>query len=76
MASVEMMRDAISKVYGPFATKWIRRCHSMSDEQVMAIYFRFKKDGKFDRRRKHVKTLQKKNEEYHQITLWECGLHI
>lgn len=76
MASVEMMRDAISKVYGPTAFKWILRCRKMKDEQVMAIYFRFKEDGKFDRRRKHVKTLQKKNEEYHQITLWECGLHV
>lgn len=74
--SIEQMRGMISKVYGPEASNWILRCHRMKDEQVMAVYYRMKEAGKFDKRRKEVKANNKKNEEYHQVTLWEYGIDI
>lgn len=74
--SIEQMRGMISKVYGPTAFKWILRCRKMKDEQVIAVYYRMKEAGKFDKRRKEVKDIQKKNEQYHQMTLWEYGVDI
>lgn len=44
--SVTQMRDAITRVYsGP---KWKRKVANMDDSQVIAIYNKFLREGKFD----------------------------
>ena len=68
---VEVMRDQISQVYGPDALRWKLRCKNMPNRQVVAIYLHMKEKGKFDKRRKGVKQMQKKAEGYHQMTLWD-----
>ena len=73
---IEMMRDEISKVYGPEATKWIIKCKNMPTRQVVAIYLKMKEKGKFDKRRKHVKTIQSGFNQYHQMTLWDYGVDL
>ena len=75
-SDIENMRSAISKVYGPEASSWIIRCKNMSDRQVIAIYLRMKEKGKFDKRRKKVKEINKKNESYRQLTLWDYGIDL
>lgn len=44
--NVEDMRSAISDVYP--SGSWTRKCDRMSDEQVTAVYLKFKAQGKFD----------------------------
>lgn len=39
--SVEQMRNEIKKPYGP---KWHKRVDKMPDKQVIAIYYRFRRD--------------------------------
>lgn len=73
---IEQMRDQISGVYGPEATKWIIRCKNMKPRQVLAVYLHMKEKGKFDKRRKEVRITQDKNERYHQMTLWDYGFDL
>lgn len=44
---VEQMRKALEDVYP--VDRWLHKVSRMSDEQVMAVYYRFLYDGKFDR---------------------------
>ena len=73
---IEQMRSQISMVYGPEATSWIIRCKNMPDRQVVAIYLKMKEKGKFDRRKKHVRTIQSKVNQYHQMTLWDYDIEL
>lgn len=73
-ADVEKMRKDISQVYGPDALNWVIKCQNMKPRQVVAIYLKMKEKGKFDKRRKGVKQLQKKAEGYHQMTLWDYDI--
>lgn len=73
---IEAMRDLISKAYGPDASRWILRCKRMNTSQVVAVYLRMKERGMFDRRRKRVKELQRKSDEYQQMTLWDYGVDL
>lgn len=45
--SVDQMREAITKVYP--AERWQKKVAKMSEEQVMAIYFKFAQSGKLDK---------------------------
>ena len=73
---IETMRKEISMVYGTDATRWIIRCMNMPPRQVAAIYLKMKEKGKFDKRRKGVRTRYKKGEIYHQMTLWDYGYDL
>ena len=73
---IEAMRDQISKVYGPYALNWILQCQRMPTRQVVAIWLRMKEKGKFDKRRKEVRKIQEKNQNYHQMTLWDYGIDL
>lgn len=44
----ELMRKEIKKVYNN--KKWSSKVDRMLDNQVMAIYFRMLKDGKFEKK--------------------------
>lgn len=44
---IEQMRKALEDVYP--VDRWLHKVSRMSDEQVMAVYYRFLYDGKFDR---------------------------
>ena len=44
---VEQMRKALEDVYP--VDRWLHKVSRMSDEQVMAVYYRFLYSGKFDR---------------------------
>ena len=47
---VEQMRCLISKVYeGP---KWKDKVRHMPDNQVIAVYYKFAQNGKFDKKKK------------------------
>lgn len=59
--SIDFMKNEIMKKYGP--TIRGQKVNNMHDYQVLAIYNRLL----------HSKTLEKKQEEYHQITLKEYG---
>lgn len=45
--SVDQMREVITKVYP--AERWQKKVAKMSEEQVMAIYFKFAQSGKLDK---------------------------
>ena len=45
--SVDQMREVITKVYP--AERWQKKVAKMSEEQVMAIYFKFVQSGKLDK---------------------------
>lgn len=47
--TVNNMREAISSVYGP---AWKYRVDKMADNQVIAIYHKFLKDGKLDKQKR------------------------
>lgn len=62
MLTIADMRETISKVY---STKtWPYRVSLMPDSQVIAIYYSFLERGKLE-------GMNKKTEEFHQITLEE-----
>lgn len=46
--SIEQMRVEISKVYP--GMKWRKRVQSMSDQQVLAIFKSFARNGKLEKR--------------------------
>ena len=46
--TVDEMRCAIKKVY--YSPAWFRKVAAMYDNQVIAIYYRFLADGKFDKK--------------------------
>lgn len=48
----------------------------MSTSQVVAIWLKMKEKGKFDRRRKEVRKIQEKNQNYHQMNLWDYGIDL
>ena len=50
------MRAAITSVY-PNAT-WKYRVDKMGDNQVIAIYYKFQEEGKFDKKKKEKVTGQ------------------
>ena len=62
--TVDRMRAEIAKVYN--APRWIARVQAMPDNQVIAIYHKFLKVGKFDKPR-HLR----KKEEYEQLTIFD-----
>lgn len=50
---IESMRDDISKVYdGP---RWKERVRYMHDDQVIAVWNKFKESGKFEKRKTNKK---------------------
>lgn len=44
---VDQMRKALEDVYP--VDRWLHKVSRMSDEQVMAVYYRFLYDGRFDK---------------------------
>lgn len=48
--TVQQMRNKIISVYEGMA--WRRRVENMPDDQVIAIYYRFLEDGKFNQPKK------------------------
>lgn len=63
---VDEMRTKIMSVY-PFFT-WQDRVRHMKNDQVIAIYYKFLKDGKFDKKKKKGK---KPKQLYYQYTLYD-----
>lgn len=61
--TVEQMRSAIADVY--FGPIWKAKVARMPDYQVMAIYFRFEKEGQFNQ----SKPVKKKECGVEQITI-------
>ena len=53
--NINQMRDQIIAPYN--STRWHQKVSTMSDEQVIAIYFRFLNAGKFDKMLKRTKRL-------------------
>jgi hypothetical protein len=43
MSDIHVMRDALSRLYGPV---WNAKVKKMTDNQVIAIYKKFKLEGK------------------------------
>lgn len=63
--SVDQMRKAIIDVYP--GTSWLNRVYRMGDNQIIAIYYKFKKEGKFDK----VKPQKSPGENFHQMTIYD-----
>ena len=55
--TVEEMRVLVTKVY-PNET-WEARVRGMSDEQVMALYFKFRDNGRLDREPNYYESTRK-----------------
>lgn len=56
-------RNMIASVYD--SVSWKRKVRDMGDGQVLAIYYKFLAEGKFD------KKPEKKKEEFRQMTIWD-----
>lgn len=67
MRNMEMMRTKIMSVY-PFLG-WQEKVRKMKDNQVIAIYYKFLSEGKFDKKGK--KKEKNNSTEYYQYTLYD-----
>lgn len=66
---VRDMRTAIKSAYP--GIKWESKVNAMPDNQVVAIYNHFIRDGVFNK----IRTPGKASDpNFHQMTLWEIGL--
>lgn len=65
---IDKMRAEIKEVYPGW--KWRTRVDGMSDNQVFAIFLKFKSEGRFDKPRKTVKK-KEPVVDYHQVTIDE-----
>lgn len=73
MADIGYMRSKISQVY-PYP-KWTERVKWMPDNQVMAIYYKFRDEGRFDgvttkKQEKKIK-VEIPKEQYVQMSIWD-----
>lgn len=66
--SVEQMRDAISWVIPN--EKWKYKVSKMADDQVMAIYFKFKQEGRFGTKRYYGEPVTEQPEAV-QMTIYD-----
>ena len=62
--TVNQMRHDISKVYS--GVKWKRKVENMSDNQVIAVYYKFERSGKFSERYREKRTNSKFSERYRE----------
>ena len=62
---IASMRKAIANVYN--SPRWSNRVARMPDNQVIAIYYRFLEQGRFER----VDPKSVSEEKNHQITIFE-----
>lgn len=62
--SVEEMREKIGKIYGG---KWKYKVFRMPHNQVIAIYYKFLAEGRFDRH----KPSKNPDDDLEQITIWD-----
>lgn len=73
--TTSQMKMQISEVYN--TPSWRDSVARMSDGQVAAIYYRFLRENKFNKKKAptHRQPEEKPQiENIHQITLFECGL--
>lgn len=62
---ISWYRNKVAHVPKYCGAKWQQKVNRMSDSQVMALYFSFKKRGYFDKRKKN------KEPTYTQLTLFD-----
>ena len=60
--SIEQMRDKIASVYDGIG--WKNKVHFMPEDQVMAIYYKFREQGYFKKKKES-------KPKYKQMTLWD-----
>lgn len=65
---IDRMRAEIKEVYPGWG--WRKRVDSMADNQVFAIFLKFKSEGRFDKPKK-VNNKKEPIVDYHQVTLDE-----
>ena len=69
--NIDQMRIYISQhpkyKNSPF---WRSRCQRMPDDQIIAIYYKFRKMD-YKKIEKEIKKQDKKNDDYHQINMFE-----
>lgn len=64
---IEWYRDKVANVPKYQSPSWRNRVDRMPERQVIALYFRFKKDGLYDNRKK----LPKKDTKGYQYTIFD-----
>lgn len=47
--NIEQMKGFVKSAYA--GERWARKVEHMSDEQICAVYFRFQRAGKFDKKK-------------------------
>lgn len=65
--NVETMRDFISRVYD--TQTWKEKCRKMYDDQVIAIYYKFLRAGKFQKM-PEKKKVQPNTNKYEQLNMF------
>lgn len=69
--NVELMRGAIIKVYD--SDSWKRKVRAMYDDQVIAVYYKFLRTGKFKElleRKINEKNSQKLSRQFTQLNMF------
>lgn len=64
--SIEQMRTRVMSAYP--GDRWKMKCHFMPDNQVVALYYKFLRTGKFDKKKK---PRIPKKEVYHQMDIFD-----
>lgn len=64
---VTWYRNKVANVPKYRSLKWQDKVRQMPDRQVIALYYKFKEDGLFDKRRKEVK----EDSKYYQMTIFD-----
>ena len=58
--SINQMRAAIAEVYT--GNKWKRKVEKMHDDQIIAVYYKFLKNGKFEQHEPEIRDKKKMRE--------------
>lgn len=68
--TVEQMRAEITKVY-PTSDTWSRKVDRMYDDQVIAIYYKFLKEGRFNTVEKKFRIEKNKKPAFKQLNMFD-----
>lgn len=63
--SINQMRAAIVEVYT--SNKWRRKVEKMHDDQIIAVYYKFLRNGKFEQRKPKIHNKNEMREPHKEV---------